>query len=93
MSDELPHSIAVTVDDMIEREDKHLLEIYANVYVERDSQKGIIIGKGGARLKEVGATARAQIEGAPRAQGVPRVACEGREGLAARSQAARAPGF
>jgi GTP-binding protein Era len=63
VSDELPHSIAVTVDDMIERDDKDLLEIYANLFVERDSQKGIIIGKGGARLKEVGATARAQIEG------------------------------
>jgi GTP-binding protein Era len=62
VSDELPHSIAVTVDDMIERDDKDLLEIYANLYVERDSQKGIIIGKGGQRLREVGATARAQIE-------------------------------
>ncbi|HEU0183320.1 MAG TPA: GTPase Era [Agromyces mariniharenae] len=62
VSDELPHSIAVTVDDLIEREDKDLVEVYANLYVERDSQKGIIIGKGGARLKEVGATARAQIE-------------------------------
>ena len=63
VSDELPHSIAVTVDDMVEREDKDLLEIYANLYVERDSQKGIIIGKGGARLREVGTTARVQIEG------------------------------
>ena len=63
VSDELPHSIAVTVDDMIERDDKDLLEIYANLYVERDSQKGIIIGKGGARLREVGERARAQIEG------------------------------
>ena len=62
VSDELPHSIAVTIDDMIEREDKDLLEIYANLYVERDSQKGIIIGKGGSRLREVGATAREQIE-------------------------------
>ena len=62
VSDELPHSIAVTVDDLVEREDKDLLEIYANLFVERDSQKGIIIGKGGSRLKEVGATARAQIE-------------------------------
>jgi GTP-binding protein Era len=62
VSDELPHSIAVTVDDLIERDDKDLIEVYANLYVERDSQKGIIIGKGGARLKEVGATARAQIE-------------------------------
>ena len=62
VSDELPHSIAVTVDDMIDREDRDLVEIYANLFVERDSQKGIIIGKGGARLKEVGAAARAQIE-------------------------------
>lgn len=62
VTDELPHSIAVTIDDMIEREDQELLEIYANLFVERDSQKGIIIGKGGSRLKDVGATARAQIE-------------------------------
>ena len=62
VSDELPHSIAVTVDDMIEREDKDLLEIYANLFVERDSQKGIIIGKGGSRLREVGTAARGQIE-------------------------------
>lgn len=62
VSDELPHSIAVTVDDLVEREDKDLLEIYANLFVERDSQKGIIIGKGGTRLKEVGARARGEIE-------------------------------
>jgi len=62
VSDELPHSIAVTVDDLIERDDKDLVEVYANLYVERDSQKGIIIGKGGSRLKAVGATARGQIE-------------------------------
>jgi len=60
--DELPHSIAVTVDDMVEREDKDLVEIYANLFVERDSQKGIIIGRGGERLQQVGADARAQIE-------------------------------
>jgi GTPase len=62
VTDELPHSIAVTIDDMIERDDKDLLEIYANLFVERDSQKGIIIGKGGERLQEVGAQARAEIE-------------------------------
>ncbi|CAN5479805.1 GTPase Era [soil metagenome] len=63
VQDELPHSIAVTIDDMIEREgDKHLLDIYANLFVERDSQKGIIIGKGGERLQDVGARARAEIE-------------------------------
>ncbi len=46
VSDELPHSLAVTIDDMIERDDKDLVEIYANLWVERDSQKGIIIGTG-----------------------------------------------
>ncbi|MGV8852390.1 MAG: GTPase Era [Rhodoglobus sp.] len=60
--DELPHSIAVTIDDMIERDDKDLLEVFANIFVERDSQKGIIIGKGGERLQDVGARARKEIE-------------------------------
>ena len=46
---------------MVERDDKDLLEVYANLFVERDSQKAIIIGKG-SRLREVGARARAQIE-------------------------------
>lgn len=63
VQDELPHSIAVTVDDMIEREGGGLLDVYANVWVERDSQKGIIIGRGGSRLQEVGSRARAEIEG------------------------------
>ena len=62
VSDELPHSIAITIDDMVEREDKDLLEIYANLWLERDSQKGIIIGHKGSRLAEVGARARASIE-------------------------------
>lgn len=62
VSDELPHSLAVTIDDIVERDDKDLVDVYANVWVERDSQKGIIIGKGGARLQEVGARARAGIE-------------------------------
>jgi len=60
--DELPHSIAVVVEEMVEPEGGGLLEIRAQLFVERDSQKGIIIGKGGSRLKEVGATARADIE-------------------------------
>jgi GTPase len=64
--DELPHSIAVTIDEMVLREgrpaDKPLLDIYANLYLERDSQKGIIIGHNGSRLRDVGVRARAQIE-------------------------------
>lgn len=60
--DELPHSIMVTVDDIVEREDRPLTEVYANLWVERDSQKGIVIGRGGERLRRVGADARAEIE-------------------------------
>lgn len=60
--EELPHSIMVTIDDMIRRDDRDLLEIYANLFVERDSQKGIIIGAAGSRLAEVGARARSAIE-------------------------------
>lgn len=63
--DELPHSIAVVIDEMGLRtdrpEDKPLMDIYAIVYVERDSQKHIVIGKNGSRLKEVGTTARSAI--------------------------------
>jgi GTP-binding protein Era len=62
VQDELPHSIAITIDDIIERDDKELVEIYANLFVERDSQKGIIIGHKGERLQEVGARARHEIE-------------------------------
>ena len=62
VTDELPHSIAITIDQMEERDDKELLEIYANLFVERDSQKGIIIGHQGQRLQEVGARARVEIE-------------------------------
>ncbi len=64
--DELPHSIAVVVEEMRMREDRPadrpLLDIHANLYVERDSQKGIVIGHRGARLKDVGQRARTQIE-------------------------------
>jgi GTP-binding protein Era len=64
--DELPHSIAVVVEEMLPREDRPadrpLLDIHANLYVERDSQKGIVIGHKGARLREVGSEARRQIE-------------------------------
>jgi GTP-binding protein Era len=59
--DELPHSIAVVTDDYEERADG-LLEIRANIYVERNSQKGIVIGKGGSTLKLVGSEAREEIE-------------------------------
>ncbi|WP_261163860.1 GTPase Era [Microbacterium sp. Marseille-Q6965] len=61
--DELPHSIAVTVEDISPREGRDdLTDVFANIVVERDSQKAIIIGRKGARLKDVGARARAQLE-------------------------------
>jgi GTP-binding protein Era len=64
--DELPHSIAVVVEEMGLREgrpdDKPLLDISANLYVERSSQKGIVIGHQGSRLRQVGTNARQQIE-------------------------------
>ena len=59
--DELPHSIAVMTEDYMERDDG-LLEIHADIYVERDSQKGIIIGKGGETIKAAGTEAREEIE-------------------------------
>jgi GTPase len=61
--DELPHSLAVVIDEVSEREGRDdLIDVHAILYVERDSQKGIVIGKGGARLREVGTAARIQIE-------------------------------
>lgn len=63
--EELPHSIAVVIDEMSMRpdrpEDKPLLDIYASMVVERESQKGIVIGRRGERLRDVGTTARQQI--------------------------------
>jgi GTPase len=61
--DELPHSIAVVVDEMGSRADRDdLIDVYAVMYVERPSQKAIVIGTRGTRLKEVGSRARRQIE-------------------------------
>ncbi|AMM32763.1 GTPase Era [Sinomonas atrocyanea] len=64
--DELPHSLAVVVEEIVPREgrseDNPLLDVRVNLFVERPSQKAIIIGKGGARLREVGTAARRGIE-------------------------------
>ena len=63
---ELPHSLAVVVEEMVPREGRHpdhpLLDLRVNLYVERDSQKAIIIGRGGSRLRDVGTRSRGQIE-------------------------------
>ncbi len=64
--DELPHSLAVVVEEVVHREgrpaDSPLLDVRVNVFVERDSQKAIVIGRGGSRLRDVGMRARAGIE-------------------------------
>ena len=66
--DELPHSLAVQVEEIIERPRREgdarppMLDIHVNVYVERDSQKAIIIGRKGSRLKQIGTQSRAHIE-------------------------------
>ena len=60
--DEVPHAIGVVVDEMDYNRRKHLTRIYATIYVERDSQKGILIGKGGATIKHIGTEARSDLE-------------------------------
>ena len=62
--EELPHSIAVVIEEMLPREGRTepLLDVFAVLYVERESQKAIVIGRGGSRLRDVGTRARAAIE-------------------------------
>lgn len=60
--EEIPYSIAVVVEQMKSREGKDIIDIEATVYVERDSQKGIIIGKSGTMLKRIGTLARKDME-------------------------------
>ncbi len=65
--DELPHSLAVVVEEMVERDridadGRPLIDVRVEMYVERDSQKAIVIGRGGSRLRDVGTRARTQIE-------------------------------
>ncbi len=60
--EELPHSVMVTIDEMSKREGKNFFDIHATIHVERDSQKSIIIGPQGSRLKDIGIRARAGIE-------------------------------
>src|SRR5690606_17725674 len=60
--EEIPHSVAVVVEEMIPRQDRETVYIRATIYAERPSQKGILIGKRGAMLKEVGRLAREEIE-------------------------------
>ena len=59
---EIPYGVAVTIDEFTEKEDKHLIVISATIHTERDSHKGILIGKRGAMLKEIGQRAREELE-------------------------------
>ncbi len=59
---EVPYATAVTIESFKENEEKGLVTIHATIHVEKDSQKGIIIGKGGSKLKQIGQAARGDIE-------------------------------
>lgn len=61
--EEIPHSVAVVIEEMRRREDRDLVDVWATIYVERRSQRGIVIGKDGSLLKQVGQLAREEIEG------------------------------
>ncbi len=60
--EEVPHSVAVAVEEIEADEERERVEISATIYVERDSQKGIVIGRGGSLLKQIGTNARRDIE-------------------------------
>jgi GTP-binding protein Era len=62
LRDEVPHGVAVEISTMHKRENQELVDVEATIYCEKDSHKGIIIGKGGLMLKKIGAAARADIE-------------------------------
>lgn len=62
LKDEVPHGIAVTVETMRERDDKDILDIEANIFCEKDSHKGIVIGRQGSMLKKIGSLSRQDIE-------------------------------
>jgi GTP-binding protein Era len=61
LEDELPHSLAVTIEDIVASDGSSPKKVFANLVVERDSQKGIVIGKGGSRLKAIGEAGRRAI--------------------------------
>ena len=62
LENEVPHGVAISIESMKEREDKDIVDIDAMIYCEKDSHKGIIIGKKGAMLKKIGTEARSSIE-------------------------------
>ena len=62
LNEEVPHGLAVSIEKFKKREDKNIYDIDTNIYVERDSHKGILIGKGGSMLKRIGTEAREEAE-------------------------------
>jgi GTP-binding protein Era len=62
ISEEVPHGVGIEIISFKEKEEKDLLEIHANIYCEKDSHKGIIIGKNGEMLKKIGTYARQDAE-------------------------------
>ncbi|MBS6534287.1 GTPase Era [Peptoniphilus harei] len=62
LNEEVPHGLAISIEKFKKREDKNIYDIDANIYVERDSHKGILIGKGGSMLKRIGTEAREEAE-------------------------------
>lgn len=62
LEEEIPHGIFVTIDSFKEREDKNMIDVFATIICEKKSHKGIVIGKGGKMLKEIGQSARKDIE-------------------------------
>jgi len=62
LEDEIPHGIYVDIDKIVERDNKDLIDVFANLYCEKDSHKGMVIGKNGQMLKKIGQQAREDIE-------------------------------
>lgn len=62
LEEEIPHGIYVAVEGVKQRKNKEIIDVTANIYCEKESHKGIVIGKGGSKLKEIGQTARVDIE-------------------------------
>ena len=62
LREEVPHGVGVGVDKMERREDRDMMDVYATIYCERESHKGIVIGKGGSMLKRIGQDSRKDIE-------------------------------
>lgn len=82
MQEEVPHGIAVTIEEMKERENQELVDIRAVIYCERQSHKGMVIGKGGQMLKTIASPSPARYGSLPGNQGQPPVLGQGEGGLA-----------